>query len=93
MSQEIEAFLCPCCGMHAPLDRLYTEEPFELLQFRKTLGGKKKLTEAEREARKGEPFRRGSAHGTLNYEKAELTDEVREQFRIRIGEIAERMGE
>ena len=93
MSQETEHFVCPCCGMHAPLERIYTEEPFELQVWVKTLGGKISLTDAEKEARKGEAFRRGSAHGGLDYKRTEVTDEVRNQVKARLEEAFERMGE
>lgn len=89
MPAESEHFLCPCCGMHAPIERLYEEKPFVLQMFKKALRGKHKLSDEEREARKGGGFRRGSGHGALDYELIELTDEVRAQLRVRLEEILE----
>ena len=87
MPIEVEQFSCPVCGMHAPIERLYTEEPFEFKMFKKTLGGKRKLSDVERELRKGSGFRRGSAHGSLEYEEIEISAEVRNQLAVRLDEV------
>ena len=87
MPVEVEQFSCPVCGMHAPTERLYTEEPFEFKMFKKTLGGKIKLSDADRERRRGSAFRRGSAHGSLEYEEIEISAEVRNQLAVRLDEV------
>lgn len=90
MPQETYHFSCPVCGMHAPVDRLYTEEPFLFRMFRKLLGGKIKLTEAEREARRGTIYeKQGSGHGGLEYDEVDMDEEVRHQLEVRLEEIAE----
>lgn len=90
MPQESEHFVCPCCGMHAPIERLTEEGPFVLAMFRKTLGGKLKLTEEQRieliDGIHKESFR-GSAPGKLEYEEIPVTDEIREAFRRRLEEL------
>ncbi len=92
MPQETEQFSCPTCGMHAPMDRLYEESPFPFRLFRKILGGKRKLTDEEKELRKGGGFQRGSAPGTLSYDEIEMTDEARNQLRARLEESLEELG-
>jgi len=91
MPQETEHFVCPCCGMHAPTERVLEEGPFVLEMFRKILGGKVKLTDAEKELRKGLGFRQGSGTGRLDYDKIPLTDEVREAVEKRIAELAQEL--
>ena len=68
MAEEILQFRCPMCGQHAPIERITEEGPFEFEVFVKTLGGKRKLTEEDRKARRGQHFRRGSGPGRLDYE-------------------------
>ena len=89
MPQESEHFSCPCCGMHAPLDRVLEEGPFELKMFQKILGGKTKLSDEEKELRKGLGFHRGSGPGRLAYDEIPLTDDVREAVENRIAELAQ----
>lgn len=89
MPEESEHFRCVLCGQHAPVERL-KEGPYSLEMFLKTLGGKRKLTEEEREARKGlGPFGRGSAPGRLDYEEIPVTDEVRAQVDERISQLSQ----
>lgn len=83
---EVRQFRCPLCGMHAPLDRL-DEDLFTLAEFIKTLEGKRRYTESEREAMKGHPPRRGKSPGLLEYEETDLTPEVIEKVRGRIREL------
>lgn len=87
MPQESEHFVCPCCGMHAPIERLTEEGPFELQAFRKTLGGKFKLTEVDHIKRRRKESYRGAAPGALKYDAIPVTDELRELFRERIREL------
>lgn len=87
MPETVLQFVCPCCGMHAPLTHLSEKGPYELQMYLKTLGGKIKLSEADRELRKGQGFRRGSAPGSLEYEEVEVTSELQEMMRRRLKEI------
>ena len=91
MPQQTEHFLCPTCGMHAPIERLYQEEPFVFKMFRKILGGKRRISDAEKELQKGEGLRHGSAPGVLQYDPIEITDEVRNQLHVRLEENLEAM--
>lgn len=87
MPQESEHFVCAVCGMHAPVERLTEEGPFELKAYRKTLGGKKKLTHEERLERMRKESYRGAAPGTLEYVEIPVTDELREAMKKRLGEV------
>ena len=89
MPEATEHFVCPCCGMHAPVDRVFAVEPFPLQMFVKTLGGKQKLSDAAREERKGRAGGPGSASGSLSYDEIEVTDELRELVRARVEIILE----
>jgi len=87
---ETFLFRCRCCGQLAPVDRLEEEQgPFPLESYRQTYGGKEKLSDAEREARKGAGFRKGSGRGRINYEQLEVDAALRESFAKRIEEITE----
>ena len=86
---ETFLFRCRCCGQLAPIDRLEEEGPFPLESYRQTYGGKEKLSDEDREARKGTGFRRGSGRGRIDYEKLEVDEALRESFAKRIEEIAE----
>jgi len=87
---ETLVFRCQCCGQLAPIDRLEEEKgPFPLESYRQTFGGKEKLTDEEREARKGSGFRKGSGHGRIAYEKLEVDEALRESFARRLEEITE----
>jgi len=88
MPQETEHFRCPICGQHGPIERLTEEGPFELAMFKKTLGGKYKLTPEMRIERKHhKESYRGSAPGMLEYEEIPVTQELREAMRKRLGEV------
>ncbi len=87
MGGETELFRCPCCGQLAPQARLTEEGPFDLEAWLQTWGGKVKLTEADREARRGQGFRRGSAPGRIEYEQQVVSDELRELVKKRLSEI------
>lgn len=86
MPAEVEQFRCPVCGQHAPLARLDTAEPFIFRLFKKMLGGKLKMSEEEREARKGMGFSRGSARGALTYEDIPMQDDARNKLIARLEE-------
>ena len=87
MPKETLHISCPFCGMHAPVERITKEGPFALGLFKKTIGGKRKLTPEEREARKGHFFLRGSAPPILIYDPLPITDEVSEAAERRKGEL------
>ena len=87
MPKESDHFQCPVCGQHGPIERLTEKGPFPLEFWHKTLGGKRKFTEEEREARKGLPFFWGSAPGTLDYEQREVTGELIEAVKRRLAEV------
>jgi hypothetical protein len=84
---EVLQFRCPTCGMHAPMDRLTSEGPFEFEVFRKTLGGKRKLTEEEHNARRGRRHGKGSAPGLIDYEPIRMTKKYRDAIARRIQEL------
>jgi hypothetical protein len=50
-------------------------------------GGKRKLTDDERLARHGLPFRRGSAPGVIDYEPIEVSGELRLLFSKRLRQL------
>jgi hypothetical protein len=86
---EQYVFRCPCCGQMAPRERLDEGAgPFPLESFLQTFGGKAKLSDEERELRKGAGFRRGSGHGAMNYEQLEVDEELEALFRKRLEEIS-----
>ena len=91
MPGKSEHFRCPLCGQHAPIERLEADEPFELAQFEKTLGGKAKLSPEDREERIAlgshkETFR-GSAPGLLEYKEARLSARVKSLALKRIKQL------
>lgn len=86
MPAEVVQFRCPVCGQHAPLDRLDTGQPFVFQLFKKLLGGKVKLTDEQREARRGMGFARGSAPGALSYLDIPMADEARDLLIARLEE-------
>lgn len=75
-------FLINNCGMHSPLEQV-DYGPYLLQLWLKQLGGKRALTDEERES--GE-YRtgRGRAPGILTYNEMELTEEIKEMVRDRI---------
>ena len=87
MPKESDHFKCPCCGMHAPIERVTEEGPFPLEFWTKRLGGKRKLTPEEREDRKGQLPAWGSAPGILDYDKGEVTPELTELVKERLAEV------
>jgi hypothetical protein len=87
MPHESQHFRCPCCGQHAPVERLTEEGPFEPALYEKSLGGKRKLTPEDREARKGKGFRRGSGPGLLDYNEVPMTPEIQDALARRIAEL------
>lgn len=89
MPLQYDQFRCPICGQHAPVDRLMTEEPFELEQWRKTLGGKRKQTEAERLERGRKEVYRGSGAGYLDYRQVKLSGKLRDMLAKRIKLLSE----
>ena len=89
MPAESTHFKCPCCGQHAPIERLTQEGPFEFEIWVKKLGGKDKLSPEERERRKGHGFHRGSAPGRLDYHQVETDDEMESLIAERISELKE----
>ncbi len=85
---EIETwFRCPCCGQHAPIERLREEGPFVLGEFTKQMMGHRKLTEEEREQRRGLKLGRGSGPGKIDYPPVELSDELKELYAQRLKEL------
>jgi hypothetical protein len=87
MAGEVLQFRCPCCGQHAPIERITEEGPFEFEVFVKTLGGKRKLSEDERKARRGQRFPRGSGPGRLDYEPTRTLKSHRDALNKRLQEL------
>jgi len=69
MAKETLQFRCPACGAHSNIDRLTSQEEYEFEIFRRVIGGKLALTEAEKILKHGEKPRRGSGHGGMRYER------------------------
>ena len=93
MPRETEHFRCPLCGQHAPIERL-DEGPFSLEVYHKILGGKIRISEAERERRKGTgTFHRGSSPGDLQYPRFPTSPEVKEKTRRQLEAIRARIDE
>lgn len=67
--KEILRCRCPMCGMMPEVERFDGDQPYPLELFLQFLGGKVKLTDEQRRARKGKPFKRGSAPGYISYHK------------------------
>ncbi len=88
---ETPVFRCPCCGQIAPRDRLETPEPFPLEAFIHQFGGKDKLTDAEREARKLDPYRRGSGHGRMKYEPVDIDNDLQVLIKERVERVLEEL--
>jgi len=89
MAAEVLQFVCPCCGQHAPIERITEEGPFEFQIFKKTLGGKRRLTEDERKARWGHHPTKGKAPGFLDYSPAPIEKQHRDAIAKRITELLE----
>lgn len=89
MPTEYDQFVCPLCGQHSPVDRVMTDEPFELKQFRKTLGGKRKFTEEQRLERKRKEIYRGSGPGLLDYREVKLSVKLKGLVAKRIEQLHE----
>jgi len=87
MSKESLHFSCPCCGQHAPMERL-SEGPFPFALFRKILGGKQKLTPEQRATRRTQY--KGSAPGLLNYEEIPMTEDAKELLQAILSALEER---
>lgn len=87
MAKEVFQFRCPMCGQHAPVERLSDEGPFEFQIFRKTLGGKRELTDAERKARRGQRYPRGSGPGKLDYEPSRTLKRHQDALARRIQQL------
>ena len=92
MPAKYDQFKCPTCGQHAPVDRLMTDEPFALEQWRKTLGGKRKLTEAQRMERKRKEVYRGSGPGMLDYHQVTLSAKLRSLMAKRVQQLHDIFG-
>ena len=88
MAGETEVFRCRCCGQIAPVVRLTEEGPFPLERKLQTFGGKRKLTDEQREARRGRPFKRGGAPGIIDYQELDMSDELVALFEKRIEELS-----
>lgn len=87
-------FRCPCCGQMAPIERLDEQiGAFPLEKHLQTFGGKIKLSDEEKELRKGAGYRRGSAPGGMEYEELEVDEELRSLFAQRLQEVLERQEE
>ena len=87
MAEITTWFLCPICGMHAPVMRLREEGPFDLGEYTRQIKGKRKLTEEEREQRRGLKLGRGSAPGKIVYDPIELSGELKGLFAKRLKEL------
>lgn len=85
--EEKLRFRCPLCGMIADLDRLESDGPYLLEMFIQRWGGKRKLTDEERLARHGLPFRRGSAPGVIEYEPIEVSKKLRVLLNKRLKQL------
>ncbi len=87
MAEITTWFRCPACGQHAPIERLQEEGPFELTEHTRQIMGKRKLTEEEREQRRGLRLGRGSGPGRIVYDPVELSDELKGLFAQRLKEL------
>jgi hypothetical protein len=87
MPLEYDQFRCPLCGQHAPVDRVMTDEPFKLEQFRKTLGGKRKQTEEQMLDRTRKEVYRGSGAGRIDYRPVKLSSKLRNLVAERVRKI------
>ncbi len=66
MPKESLQFRCPCCGQHAPIDRLSVDQK-SFTVFKRSIGGKVARTAAEKILLKGTKPKTGSGHGGLKY--------------------------
>jgi hypothetical protein len=87
MPGQYDQFRCPLCGQHAPVDRVMTDEPFELQQFRLKFGGKRKLTEEQKLDRRRKEVYRGSAPGYVDYQPVRLSAKLRSLVTKRIQQL------
>jgi hypothetical protein len=81
-------FRCPCCGQHAPIERILEEGPFEFQVFEKKLGGKLALTSEDRRRLRGQRSGRGKAAGILQYDEVRTLKEHRAAIDKRIKELS-----
>ncbi len=88
MPGESRHFRCPCCGQHAPIERITEDGPFEFQVFEKRLGGKIPVTPEERRRSKGRRRGKGSAVGVLDYSEVRSQKEERDAIAKRIGELS-----
>ena len=87
MAKRTEHFQCPCCNMHAPIERITEEGPFEFALFEKILGGKTALTTEEKEEQIKRGYRHFQVPGNLDYNPIPMTGERQEQMARRIEEL------
>jgi hypothetical protein len=87
MAGEIFQFRCPCCGQHAPIERILEEGPFEFEVFKKVLGGKMPLTPEMRKQLKGRKKGRGRSPGVLDYAPIRTLKKHSDAMNKRIQEI------
>ncbi len=88
MAGEQIVFRCRCCGQLAPMERLTEEGPFPLERKLQTFGGKRKLTDEQRELRRGRPFKKGGAPGKIEYQPLKVGEELKTLFEQRIAELS-----
>ena len=67
--KETLQFRCPACGRHSNIESLTAQDEYVFEIFRRIIGGKLALTEAEKILKHGEKPRRGSGHGGMRYDK------------------------
>ena len=87
MAKKTEHFLCPCCGMHAPIERITEEGPFEFALFEKTIGGKTALTPEEKELQISRGYLRFHVPGNLDYDPIPMDEQRQELMQKRIEEL------
>ncbi len=87
MSRKTEHFSCPCCGQHAPIERITEEGPFQFALFIKTIGGREKLSAEEKEKQISYGYRRFHVPGKLDYDPIPMDKDMLEAMQKRIEEL------
>jgi len=88
MDNEQRRFHCPLCGMVANVEQLDTPQPYELDEAIQQFGGKEKLTEEMRIARRRKEGYRGSGPGRMSYTKwKKATRDLRDLVTRRISQL------
>lgn len=83
MKEEI-IYSCPCCGHKSSVENLFDPQAPVFQVQRKTFGGKRAYTEAEKRMLAGVRVKRGGAPGVMTFEDIDTPPKVQEAIEDRL---------